>query len=211
MTDKITCSHQRRDQDNLARFVEAYAETGQLDLACKAIGITTTTYSRWRLASRADKTDPRFLIEDPLGELPPVAFVDAVDEAWKTFLETKAVSRLAQLATGIRKEIIHQGRKCFEPDTTKPEMLDPISGLLHFPAKRDEAGVPIVMTIEEVREGSLQFLLKSRHPDFKEKSEIDLTQAGGKPLFFPASCTDLDALMKEQGSEYIDVKKPTAD
>lgn len=203
-----TPDHQRLSPETLAKYVEVLGRTGRHDMASAAVGVTTTTSCKWRNAARRNPEDPKFQVVDPLGLEEPVDFHTAVEEAWRGWLDTHAEAKLIQMAMGYKDPVVYQGRLTYEPDTDADPLVDPISGLIYFPPKKDPlTGQPIPLTIERVDTGSLKFFHEKRNPNYKIKSEVDIT-SGGKPIFFPAKATDRDAFLKANGANVVKVKKP---
>lgn len=200
--------HTRLCLESLITYVEVLDRTGRHDLASKAIGCTTTTTWKWRNRSKADPKDPRFLLSDPLGVEPDETFWDACEAAVRGWLDATAVGTLIEQATGYDDPVIHQGRVCFEPDTSAEHSVDPLTGLISYPPKIDPAtGEPVRLVIRKTVPSQTQFLLKSRHPDFKEKSEVDVT-SGGRPIFFPAKYASTEEFIEASGSGVDEVKAP---
>jgi len=204
-------SNQRLCQEALEKYVTIIARTGRHDMASAAVGVTTDTSIKWRNASRANPKDERFLMRDPLGLEPDRSFHAAVEDAWRGWLDTHAEAKLIEMSMGYRDPIVYQGRLCYEQDTTQDPLLDPITGTIYYPPKKDPlTGEPIPLTIERVDTGSLKFFHEKRNPNYKPKSEVDIT-SGGRPIFFPAKSASVADFIKEAGTEVVHVKKPDPD
>jgi hypothetical protein len=200
--------HQVLCPEALVKYVEIVARTGRHDMAAAAVGATTSTTQKWRNASKRDPKDPRFQVVDPDGFEAPQSFHEAVEAAWQGWLQVNPEAKLIELSMGYKDPVIYQGRIAFEPDTTAEPRVDPTTGTIYYPPKLDPlTGEPIPLTITKVSEGSLRFFMEKRDTRYRDKSEVDIT-TGGKPIFFPAKATDMDAFLAANGASRVKVKKP---
>jgi hypothetical protein len=207
--------HQRLSEPNLRIYCEVLARFGSHKAAADAIGCTTTTTRKWRNRSRRDPKNPKYMIlPDPLGDPDeePTPFHQAVDEALQDWCDSDLRETLHRQATGYDDPVIFQGRQAYVQDTSgglDKMRIDPVTGMAHWPPKLDADGQPIPLTIRKINTPILQQVSKAHLPEYREKTEIDVT-SGGKPIFFPAKSASVEDFVREAGISIVTAEKPDA-
>lgn len=177
-------SHQRLSTANMEAFLEALAATGKVTIAAARIGVSTNTAHKWRNRSALKREPGKYLMEDPLGDEPPVWFHDAWDQAVRASCSVVEAA-MVELATGYMEPVIHKGRLAYETDPTKdPICVDPIEGTMVYPLKLDGDGNPIPLRVRRLNVQAQHNFLKARDPAYREKLDVDMTTAG-KPIAVP--------------------------
>jgi len=164
----------------MQHFLTVLADTGNITLAAQAIGTSTQTLQQWYNKSEAGKPGYAVVV-DPLGDEPDVPFHEAWEAARRVSLHL-VESEQVRLATGYDDPIVFGGKLAYAQDTSQGYKVDAATGMAYWPPKLDPiTGEPQVLTVRKVSEKAGQFILKARHPGYKDKAELDVT-SGGKPL-----------------------------
>lgn len=199
--------HQVLSVENMVRLLGHLALTGNVTLSCAAVGISTQQAQQWRNRSKRDRKDPRYLITDVFGDDPDIAFCDAWDRALADALDLVR-DNVFEMAAGLkRKQVIHQGKPAYLPDTQAEYRFDPLSGLPVYPPKTDPlSGEPLPL-LEQLLFPNLSLdVLKVRDPDYRPKTDVDITTAGKPLMVGDRSGMTAEKFMERFGRKLVDDK-----
>lgn len=151
--------------EKLTAFCAALAETGQVNRASAAVGISTYSAYKWR------KDDLDFAL----------AWDESMQIAIRG-LEDEAVRRGRH---GVDEPVVHQG--LFAP-LIDYDAIDPLTGEKYIPqlapVKRNADGSPAMATVKKYSDTLLIFTLKAHDPKYRDKQNIELTGKDGGAVQF---------------------------
>ena len=146
-------------------FLLSLAETGELRRACLSVDVPVWLLFQWR------KKDAQFA-EDWATAL----------EAGKTILEAEAYRRAIE---GVRKPLFYQGQPIYLHRSVIGEDGEPVKdeqGRELREVVRDANGQPVQAAEVTYSDSILMAMLKAHVPAYQDKTNVELTGAGGGPI-----------------------------